>query len=220
VLGGDLERERSEWSECKTLRHNSHTSSAAARLCGGRDTPTGELAGWPWTTATVVLSSAHGGAEERFLGAGVAESRLVVDESAFDTLSNFSRTLALMPARLGRARHVLCVTSAYHVPRARTLALLILGSRGVACTVLPLDHAGRSDAGAGESRLRALRDAARGVGWALSGLDAGEMVGRFWHPERFAAVDTARRHERRRVGGRFGLTLSSIRPRRSGPPAS
>jgi uncharacterized SAM-binding protein YcdF (DUF218 family) len=91
----------------------------------------------------------------------VAESRLLVDESAFDTLSNFSHTLALMPGRLGRARHVLCVTSAYHAPRARTLALLILGSRGVACTVLPLHHAGRSDAGAGESRLRALRDGDR-----------------------------------------------------------
>lgn len=169
----------------------------------------------------MVLSSAHGNAEERFLGAGVAESRLLVDESAFDTLSNFSRTLALMPTRLGRARHVLCFTSAYHVPRARTLALLILGSRGVACTVLPLDHAGRSDAGAGESRLRELRDAARGVGWALSGLDAGELVGRFWHPERFAAVDAARRREQGRSGGRFGLAPgSSFRSRRSGPPAS
>ena len=168
VLGGDLERER-----------------AAARLCGGR----GDARSGCWSDANVPLlvSSAHAGAEGLFLSCGVAERRLLVDDSAFDTLSNYTTALKLLPP--GSRTHVAVLTSGYHARRAAVLAALVLGSCGTACTVTAVQHAGPASAGEDETARRRWRDALRGALWALTGVDAGEAVGRYVHPERFYHMD-------------------------------
>ena len=155
----------------------------------------------------VVVSSAALRGAAPFVAAGVAAHRVTVDDSATDTVSNFTAAWPLLTA-LG-ARHVLVLTSAGHAPRASAVAALTLGARGVGATVVPL----RSGGGAAESRLRLLRDAARALLWALTGVHGGAL-GRLAHPERFRHLD-ARRRGITPVGHRLDKTQHAVLSRRS-----
>ncbi len=171
------------------LRSDLARERAAAQLVSGRQPPPAAHAALPWTSARVVLSSGASDARA-FYAAGVASSRLLVDNSAVDTLTNVTTSLTHVRAAL--CTHVVVATSAYHAPRAAAVAHLVLGARGVATTVVPLSHAGEATQPR-ESALRVARDVVRAACWALTGMHGGEWACRLLHPERFRHLDAAKR---------------------------
>ncbi len=149
-----------------------------------------------WTALPVLISSAHGGARAAFVAAGVAPRRLLVDERATDTVTNFTTAAALLTSR--GARHVAVLTSASHARRAALVATVAFGASGLGATVIPLKD-GADDVAADaavpqqqESLARCARDGARALAWALTGLHGGAF-GRVAHPERFYHIDAAAR---------------------------
>jgi hypothetical protein len=172
----------------------------AAQLLGGAAAPDACLAagcsrGLAWTTLPVRVSSAHGGAAAVFLSAGVAATRLVVDESATDTVTNFTTSVA--PLRRAGACHVAVLTSASHARRSAAVAVVALGACGIAASVVPLSEAGAGSAPRPESAARVARDVLRAALWALTGVHGGAL-GRLLHPERFNHLDAAAAAARRR----------------------
>ena len=137
------------------------------------------------TSLPLIVSSAALRGVAPFVAAGIARSRVTADDSATDTVSNFSTALPLLRAL--RARHVLVLTSEPHAARAAAVAALTLGSCGLGATIVPL-----ASPGAAESRLRLARDVARAALWALCGVHCGAL-GRLAHPERFTHLDARRR---------------------------
>lgn len=147
-------------------------------------------------SAPVLVSSAHGGAQQRFTRQGVATQRLFVDESAVDTVTNFTTAYGLYASGKlvsGALCHVGVLTSAAHAPRAALVAWLTLGSCGIATTVLSLpDDPANPALVAGETRVRKVRDGVRSLCWAFTGLHGGQL-GRLVHPERFRHLDAQRK---------------------------
>lgn len=93
---------------------------------------------------------------------GVSQSRLRLDYRASDTVTNFT-TLVDDFERLN-IRHVYIVTSDFHMPRAKAIASIVLGSRGIAFTAvsIPSDRPQ-------EPSLKILRDSSRSLFWILTG---------------------------------------------------
>ena len=112
-------------------------------------------------------------------GDGSLAARVQLDESAVDTLSNYSSLVPLL--RGPHCSRVLILTSASHVRRARLLAWIVLGTRGVTPTVATVRTRARTPP---ESAARAARDAVRAVIWVVCGF-SGASVGRLVHAERF-----------------------------------
>ena len=142
---------------------------------------------WPaamWRSLPVLVSSPHAGAAAAFGAAGVAPPRLLVDDAATDTVTNFTTALPLL--RRANASHVVVLTSAAHAHRAASLAALLLRPAGIAATLVPLrDVPGAPPA---ESAARVLRDIARALCWHATGC-TGASMGRLAHPERFWHLD-------------------------------
>ena len=101
-------------------------------------------------------------AHDLFQEFGVSQSRLRLDYRASDTVTNFT-TLVDDFERLN-IRHVYIVTSDFHMPRAKAIASIVLGSRGIAFTAVPIPS-DRSQ----ESTLKILRDSSRCLFWILTG---------------------------------------------------
>lgn len=113
-------------------------------------------------------------------------ARVRLDETAVDTLTNFS---TLVPLIAPAARRALVLTSRAHARRARALAWIILGTNGVAPTVVAVPTRAPEPP---ESAARAARDVLRAAAWVATGV-TGAVAGRLVHGERF-------RHEARRAG--------------------
>lgn len=171
VLGGDAERE--------------HTAALllSGRLLASQCLALGDQAlvrEADWTSLPVLLSSCHGGSRERvFLPLGVEAARVRVCERATDTLTNATFAVALLA---GRHEHVLLLTSEAHAERARLVAKVVFGSRGVAATTVSLRHAASGPVA--EWRLRAARDVARAVMYVATG-----CTGRAFSPLQPGAPD-------------------------------
>ncbi len=103
-----------------------------------------------------------------FLEAGIARERIHLDSRARDTVSNFT-SLADDLKRLG-FRNIYLVTSDYHMRRARAIAAIVLGSRGIAVTPLPVPSKREK-----ESLFHALRDVARSFFWLVTGHTGASM---------------------------------------------
>lgn len=151
----------------------SKTRDAALRACANA------------TSLPLLVSSAALRGVAPFVALGVSRSRVTADDTATDTVTNFSTSLPLL--HTCGARHVLVLTSEPHAARAAAVAALTLGARGLGWTVVPLRCPG-----AAESRLRLARDVARSALWALTGVHLGSL-GRMAHPERFRHLDARRR---------------------------
>ncbi len=93
-----------------------------------------------------------------FLEAGIPSENLYFDRNAVDTVTNF--TSLVMTFRQQQLHHLYLVTSDYHMPRAKAIANLVLGSQGIAYTAvtIPSNHPP-------ESRWRTLRDVGRSLVW-------------------------------------------------------
>ncbi|MEO1433309.1 MAG: hypothetical protein AAFS12_05585 [Cyanobacteria bacterium J06632_19] len=62
-------------------------------------------------------------------------------------------------------QHIYLITSDYHMRRARAIATVVLGSRGVVVTPVAVDSERDED----EALVRVVRDFGRSLLWVLSG---------------------------------------------------
>ncbi len=128
-----------------------------------REEYTAELARWyPSLEIWVSSGSPPSMAYEIFRAAGIPDSRLHLDYRAVDTVTNFTTLVSDFKHR--NFQHLYLITSASHMPRAKAIATLILGSRGIAFTPLSV----QSDKPK-EPILPILRDVGRCLLWILTG---------------------------------------------------
>ncbi|MDJ0733750.1 MAG: YdcF family protein [Nostocaceae cyanobacterium] len=97
---------------------------------------------------------------ERF---GVPNQRLHLDGRASDTVTNFTSLVEDFSNR--KLQHIYLITSDYHMRRARVIATIVFGSRGIVIT--PVSVSSRRDES--ESLVRVLRDCGRCVLWLVTG---------------------------------------------------
>jgi len=98
-----------------------------------------------------------------FQKAGIPEQRVHFDFSATDTVTNFTGMVKYFRAE--EIRHLYLVTSDYHMARARAIATLVLGSRGIVITPVSIP----STVSQRESKLRIVRDSIRSLIWIATG---------------------------------------------------
>ncbi|WP_414563551.1 MULTISPECIES: YdcF family protein [unclassified Anabaena] len=98
-----------------------------------------------------------------FQAAGVSESRLHLDYRAIDTVTNF--TTIVPEFKRKSIHHVYLITSDFHMPRAKAIAILILGSRGVAFTPISV----QSEQSKKETIFPVIRDMGRSLLWIVTG---------------------------------------------------
>lgn len=97
-----------------------------------------------------------------FADASVDLKRLLIDRRANDTVTNF--TSLVTDFQKQKIRHLYLITSDYHMLRASAIATVVLGSRGIAFSCIPVP--GKEPK---ESQLRVLRDTARAFLWVITG---------------------------------------------------
>ncbi|MEA5619741.1 YdcF family protein [Cronbergia sp. UHCC 0137] len=97
-----------------------------------------------------------------FQTAGVSKSRLHLDYRAVDTVTNF--TTLVDDLKQHQIQHIYLITSEYHLPRAKTIATIVLGSQGITFTPISIPSQQPK-----ESTMRIVRDSARAVLWIISG---------------------------------------------------
>lgn len=101
-------------------------------------------------------------ARQTFQTAGISARRVHLDRRAADTVTNFTSLVADFQ-KLG-FRHIYLITSDFHMPRAKAIATIVLGSQGI--TFTPVTVPSKQ---APESRWRILRDVCRAVFWVVTG---------------------------------------------------
>ncbi|MEC4812008.1 MAG: YdcF family protein [Scytonema sp. PMC 1069.18] len=97
-----------------------------------------------------------------FRAAGIPSRRVHLDYQAIDTVTNFT-SLVDKFKRL-HIRHLYVITSDFHMPRARAIATLVLGSRGIAFTPVAVPTTRYPEPG-----LFTLIDSGRALFWVLTG---------------------------------------------------
>ncbi len=97
-----------------------------------------------------------------FRSAGVADDRVHLDYQAKDTVTNF--TSLVREFRRQEIRHLYVVTSDFHMPRAKVIGTIVLGSNGIIFTPIEVPTSVP-----GESWLRIIRDGGRSLLWLATG---------------------------------------------------
>ena len=97
-----------------------------------------------------------------FRAAGIPETRVHIDQRAVDTVTNFTSLVADFK-RL-EIHHIYLITTDFHMPRAKAIATIVLGSQGIAFT--PVSIPSKEPA---ESWVRILRDSGRALLWIIFG---------------------------------------------------
>jgi uncharacterized SAM-binding protein YcdF (DUF218 family) len=93
---------------------------------------------------------------------GVPIRQIRLDGRATDTVTNFTTLVDRFGVQ--KLQHLFLVTSDSHMRRARAIAAIVLGSRGVVVTPLPMPSKVES-----ESWVKVLRDGGRSVLWIVTG---------------------------------------------------
>ncbi|MEM9273615.1 MAG: YdcF family protein [Cyanobacteria bacterium P01_F01_bin.143] len=104
-----------------------------------------------------------------FRQAGIPHQRFFLDNRATDTVTNFTTLLA--DFKQYHIKHLYLITSDFHMPRARAIATIILGSRGIAFTSMEV-RTKRKDP---EPKMKILRDVARSIFWVFSGYTGAKL---------------------------------------------
>ncbi|HEY9698684.1 MAG TPA: YdcF family protein [Trichocoleus sp.] len=97
-----------------------------------------------------------------FQAAAVPQSRIHLDYRATDTVTNF--TTLVPELKQHQIQHLYLITSDFHMPRARAIATLILGSQGITFTPITV----LSDEPQ-EPPLSTVRDVGRSLLWIVTG---------------------------------------------------
>jgi uncharacterized SAM-binding protein YcdF (DUF218 family) len=96
-----------------------------------------------------------------FRSAGIPDTRVHLDYRAVDTVTNFTSLVADFKSR--HLQHIYLITSDFHMPRAKAIATLVLGSQGIAFTPVSVPSKQPS-----ESPLHILRDIGRALFWTIT----------------------------------------------------
>jgi uncharacterized SAM-binding protein YcdF (DUF218 family) len=128
------------------------------------------------TESKVVVSSEGQGFEGYYEAAGITKERIIVDDAAWDTVTNFTHTYRLLKS-LGCSR-LFIVTDLFHCYRASLIALACWGGRVPFYVVPHGDSIRESD------EAIAWADFARTLCWRLTGVlffwknrDPGQKLG-------------------------------------------
>jgi uncharacterized SAM-binding protein YcdF (DUF218 family) len=97
-----------------------------------------------------------------FQTAGISDTRLHLDYRATDTVTNF--TTLVSDLQKYHIQHIYLITSEYHMPRAKAIATLVLGSQGITFTPISVPSTSRT-----ESQISILRDSSRAILWIFTG---------------------------------------------------
>ena len=97
-----------------------------------------------------------------FQAAGIPDTRVHIDRRAVDTVTNFT-SLVTDFKRL-QIHHLYLITSDFHMPRAKAIATIVLGSQGIAFTPVSIPSKEPT-----ESWVRILRDSGRALLWIIVG---------------------------------------------------
>jgi uncharacterized SAM-binding protein YcdF (DUF218 family) len=102
-----------------------------------------------------------------FAQAGVNANRLNLDYQAVDTVTNFTTLVDELQAQ--GIKSVYVITSDYHMRRARVIADIVLGSRGIEYKTVPVPSQQPS-----EPIEKSFRDGARAILWVATGYTGAE----------------------------------------------
>jgi uncharacterized SAM-binding protein YcdF (DUF218 family) len=101
-------------------------------------------------------------ANKIFRAAGISEERINLDYRAVDTVTNF--TSLVKDFEKLNIKHLYIVTSDFHLPRAKAIATIVLGSHGITCTPVSVPSQQPK-----ESFLHISRDIFRSIFWMITG---------------------------------------------------
>ena len=101
-------------------------------------------------------------ARQIFQDANISTSQVNLDYRATDTVTNF--TSLVKDFQRQNYRHIYLITSDFHMPRAKAIAFIVLGSHGIAYTPVAIPTQKES-----ESKLKIVRDSIRAVIWLITG---------------------------------------------------
>jgi uncharacterized SAM-binding protein YcdF (DUF218 family) len=102
-----------------------------------------------------------------FQTAGIPNRQLHIDCRAVDTVTNFTTLVTDFKTR--DLQHLYLITANFHMTRAKAIATLILGSRGIAFTPVAITNQAINRHHASESWYRTLRDVIRAIAWLITG---------------------------------------------------
>lgn len=110
-----------------------------------------------------------------FQTAGIPSDRLHLDYRATDTVTNFTTLVSDFKQR--RIQHLYLITSDFHMPRAKAIATIVLGSQGITFTPVPIFSSYPR-----ESMIRIFRDFGRSVVWFFTGRTGASLRANLSHP--------------------------------------
>ena len=110
-----------------------------------------------------------------FQAVAIPTYRIHLDYRAVDTVTNFTTLVKDFQQR--HIQHIYLITSDFHLPRAKTIATLVLGSQGITFTPISIPTQQ-----ARESILRIVRDSGRSLLWIISGRTGASFNPRFRPP--------------------------------------
>lgn len=145
----------------------------------GREESAAQLAQY-YPHLDIWVSSGDGTAQAvyaTFQAVGVGAERVHPDYRATDTVTNFTTLVPEFKRR--RIQHLFLVTSDFHMPRARAIATVVLGSQGIAFTPVAVPSNRLA-----ETKLRIMRDVGRSLLWVLTGR-TGASLGQCTGPAAF-----------------------------------
>jgi len=137
---------------------------AILTLGGGhqREVFTAEFARWqPQLPIWVSTGSREIRAREIFHSAGVDNRRIYLDRRATDTVTNF--TTLVRDFKQQNIKHIYLITSDFHLPRAKAIAFMVLGSQGITYTPISLATNRKP-----EPIIKIIRDVTRSYFWIMT----------------------------------------------------
>jgi uncharacterized SAM-binding protein YcdF (DUF218 family) len=145
-------------------RYQTPEPQAILTLGGGspREIFTAEFAkSHPYLPIWVSTGSKTIEAREIFQDAGVDNRRVYIDRRATDTVTNF--TTLVNDFKKQNIRHIYLITDDYHLPRAKAIAFIVLGSQGITYTPIFLQTNKPA-----EPKFKIVRDLIRSLFWILT----------------------------------------------------
>ena len=100
-------------------------------------------------------------AREIFQNIGVDNRRVYIDRRATDTVTNF--TTLVKDFKKQKIQHIYLITDDFHLPRAKAIALIVLGSRGITYTPVCVETNMLP-----EPKIKIVRDVIRSFFWILT----------------------------------------------------
>ncbi len=100
-------------------------------------------------------------ARKIFQDAAILKGQFYLDRRASDTVTNF--TTLVVDFKKRHFKHIYLITSDFHMPRAKAIAFLVLGSQGIAFTPVSLATNRKP-----EPKIKIIRDVGRSIIWIFT----------------------------------------------------